>query len=421
MQKGDAHYEEFIKKFPDAKDGLEKVFSCFETARQNRLSYLRSEFDKRYKELKQKLGIVEGADPEKIKQKMIEQVESCELWLGRYSDDVLRFGQDKKLGINDAIAILAEEDPDSGWSKNMAETGVSKNAYSGAYAYAPYSANVVVSKPPPLAYSPKFGITGAIALQNELVKVYEHELIHQEDSVLRAAEGEDIQRLDRADVLAIRLLESAALPAESLTGANILARVNSSPAMRDLILRATKWMMEDKEFMKRKRNEDAAIVMEIATFAGLLQLKGVNSYNIYYDFIKSLYPNVEDIRSNPLFSLLYNRNKIQKHMDDITGESHIRITLSLMRPHLEKVLREKGASDIAAVIEGTLSSMKEESGTADTYRAAHILAITDPTKLKDLTLVAARDSSNDDRAGEQSALAERHILRWAQLAGILQG
>ena len=414
MQKGDAHYEEFIKKFPDTKDGLEKVFSSFETARQNRLSYLKNEFDKRYRELKQKLGIAEGADPEKIKQKMIEQVESCKLWLGRYNDDVEKFGQES-LGSSDVVAILAEKDPNSGWSKNMAEVGVSKNAYSGAYAYAPYSANVVVSKPPPLAYSRKYGIVGAIALQNELVKVYEHEIIHQEDSALRSSEDKDIHRLDRADVLAHRLLESAALPAESLTGTNILARVNSSPVMKGLILRATRWMIEDKSFVDQKHGKDAAIVMEIATFANYLHLDGVDYYNVYYDFITSLYPNEEKARSSPLFSLLDNHEKIRKHMYDITGESHIRITLSLMRPHLEKVLREKGSSNTATVIEDTLNSMKKDSETADVYRAAHILAITDPTKLQDLTLVAAKD----EESGERTAIAEGRIFeRWHILAGL---
>lgn len=412
MQKEDAYYTDFIKKFPDTAKGLADVFNCFEIARQNRINYLRGDFKKRYADLKQHLGIMPSTAPESVQQAMIDRVASCVLWLGRYGDDVESFGRTKAGDSPEAIAILARDDPSSGWTKNLVELGITKNAYGGAYAYAPVGTNVVVSTPPPLVYSGEWGIFGAIALE-ELIKIYEHELIHQEDSAQFKDEPHHTQL---AAYLAARLVQSAALPAGSLTGENILARIKSSPTMKDLILSSVNWMMEDNDFMKQKYAEDAVIVMEIAAFAKNMSPGYFSDHNTYISFLQGRFPEDTDIRLNPLYALLSNSTKMQSHMRDIAGDSHIRIALTQMLPHLDTALGEIGANNTAGVIEHTLSAMQKVAG-ADAYRAAHILAITDPTKLSDLTRVASREQNTGSSSGAV-ALAEQFFCRWAQLTGL---
>jgi hypothetical protein len=107
----------------------------------------------------------------------------------------------------------------------------------------------------------------------------------------------------------------------------------------------------------------------------------------------------------------------QSRISDLTIPSHLRITLTEMRPHLEAALAKHGEQAYGPVVEDTLTAM-DAADIESAARASIILAVTDPSKLRSLTQVAAAESRGGRGQGAQgagSALAER----WTRLAGLV--
>jgi hypothetical protein len=171
-------------------------------------------------------------------------------------------------------------------------------------------------------------------------------------------------------------------------------------------------------------------VAAISSYAAKVSELAIQDHVINYNTLNRLIgKRVDDITDaatrddldRKLFMTISGKGKVKLEsvIKDLINPSHLRITLSMMRPHLVAALDR--SKDSNTVIESTLSGMRAAGIEEDTFRAAFILAITDPTKLRDLTLVAmgtapTKGTATGDEAS-QSALAER----WARLAGLLQG
>ena len=210
------------------------------------------------------------------------------------------------------------------------------------------------------------------------------------------------------------------IPADQLTDKIIRQRLASSPALAKDI-RLVSYLFPDMTKLETPAAKETADVLVVARYAKALA-RDVDVSKILYYQIESQFPedkNLGDADARALFALDNDTGGIDKRNADMTGDSHLRITLSLMLPHLQAALSK--SKDPGTVIEETLTGMRDAGMMEDKNRAAHILAITDPKKLADLTLVALggqkKTSPGAPAQEPQTALAER----WARLSGLLRG
>jgi hypothetical protein len=164
----------------------------------------------------------------------------------------------------------------------------------------------------------------------------------------------------------------------------------------------------------------------IALYSDLLNRYPDGFSIFYYELEKSLgktlstlEPDSEELKKvNDILRQYSGKQgyKLREILRDYQLDTHLRITLSLLLPHLQQALAEN--TDPAATIEASLTSMNAANQGDDVRRAAFILAITDPKKLADLTLVALGGQKKSPKGAlaqePETALAER----WTRLAGI---
>ena len=408
MRKGDASYQETVKRLPAAKAGIDWVFSEFELAKRRRLNYLESQFPARYNALKDKLGDKADVDVRHLQGVMIYRVRRAVLKIGTYGTDIKQNG----YGVKTYEAAF---DPTSGWAKTLGSLGKSTHIR----AFAPSDDGSVVMAPPHLLLDDANDVTGAFE-DSETGKFLEHELIHQEDyaaSIVLAGDAGTEEKVGQSASLSKDLIVKSMIPPQQLTDKIIRQRLASSPALAEEI-RLVSYLFPDMTKLETPAAKETADVLVVARYAKALAAE-VDVYKILYYQIASQFPedkNLGDPDARALFELDDNTRDITKRNADMTSSSHLRITLSLMLPHLQAALSE--SKDPGAVIESTLKGMKGAAMSEDRNRSAHILAVTDPAKLADLTLVAMGGKKKrpaDTSPGEKTALAER----WMHLAGIL--
>ena len=423
MLKGDATYTTFIRQHPKAQTGIDSVFTMFETARQNRLRYLRTSFTERYDALQKKLNTGTAVDVEQLKQAMISRVEKTQLKMGTYGAAI-------KSIYNDSTYITLK-DPSSGWAKDLARVGFADKSSPDKYhviAYAPAAEALVVTEPPHL----KLGATGEVeaAIPREsILSTLEHELIHQEDHAADALLGlpqyGSVQSgVGGAAEFATRLIRQAMIPKDRMTLDLIYNRLKA-----DSMTINTLEVADSTGFAVEGDALFPTAALAIAVYSNLLN-DYPEPYNIFYYALeravgKSLQNLVPGSEEYTKISKLLSQNAgkpgytLGVLMRDYQKDTHLRITLSLLLPHLQQALAE--STDPATVIEAALTSMSAASAGDDVRRAAFILAITDPTKLRDLTLVAMGDTKKRDADGQPeapTALAEHTARRWARIAGL---
>lgn len=422
MVKGDVKYTAFIKQHPKAQAGIDSVFTIFETARQNRLRYLRTSFAERYEALQKKLNTGTTVDVEKLKQAMISRVEKTQLKMGTYGARI------KSNYADSTYVTLADET--SGWAKDLARVGFADKSSPEEYhviAYAPAAEMLVVTEPPHL----KLGATGEVeaAIPREsILSTLEHELIHQEDHGANALLGlPQSGRLQSGEggaaEFATRLIRQAMIPKAQMTLDLIYNRLAADSMTINILEVAggTGFAVDGVAF--------PTAALAIAAYSDLLN-SYPEPYNIFYyalerDLGKSLQTLVPGSEENIKFNKILSQRTgkpgyaLGVLMRDYQKDTHLRITLSLLLPHLQQALAE--STDPATVIESALASMSAAGVGEDVRRAAFILAITDPTKLRDLTLVAMGRtpiSAADGRPEAPTALAEHTARRWARIAGL---
>jgi len=412
MLKGDAAYQETVKRFPAAKAGIDRMFAEFDAAKRRRLEYLESQFPARYKALKEKLGDKSDVDVNQLQGAMMYRVRRAVLKIGTYGTDIKTNG----YGIK---TYEAAYDPTSGWAKTLGSLG--KNT--SVMAFAPSADGSVVSSPPNLLLDDSNNVTGSFE-DREAGKFLEHELIHQEDyaaSIILSGDAATKEKVGQAASLSRDLIIKSMIPADQLTAEVIRQRLAASPGLAKEI-RLVSYLFPDQKALETPAAKQTADIIVVARYANTLT-RTVDTYKILYYQIASQFPedkNLGDTDAKALFKLDDSTaGDISQRNRDMTVDSHLRITLSLMLPHLQRALVEN--TDTGAVIEATLKSMEDAGITEDKNRAAHILAITDPKKLADLTLVALGGQKKSPKGAlaqePETALAER----WAHLAGLLRG
>jgi len=407
MLKGDATYQETVKRFPAAKDGIDRMFSEFDAAKRRRLEYLESQFPARYKALKEKLGDKADVDVNQLQGAMIYRVRRAPLKLGTYGTDI------KTNGPYGFKTYEAAYDPTSGWSKTLGSLGKSTSVM----AFAPAADGSVVSSPPDLLLDDSNNVIGAFE-DLAVGKFLEHELIHQEDfaaNIILTGDAATKDRAGQSASLSRDLIIKSMIPADQLTAKVIRQRLTASPQLAKEI-RLVTYLFPDMTKIETPAAKETADVLIVSNYANALT-RAVDTYKILYYQIAAQFPedkNLGDPDAAALFKLDDNIGEIISRNRDMTIDSHLRITLSLMLPHLQAALAEN--TDPGAVIEATLKGMEDAGITEDKNRAAHILAITDPKRLADLTLVALGGQKNPAQE-PATALAER----WSRLAGLLQG
>lgn len=423
MVKGDAAYTAFIRQHPKAQAGLDSIFAIFETARQNRLRYLRTSFAERYKALQRKLNTGTAVDVEQLKQSMISRVEKTQLKMGTYGEAI-------KSGYKDSTYITLK-DPTSGWSKDLARVGFTDKSNPDKYhviAYAPAAEALVVTEPPHL----KLGVGGEVeaAIPSEdILSTLEHELIHQEDHAANALlglpqHGSVQSGAGGAAEFATRLIRQAMIPKDRMTIDLIYNRLAANSMTVNILEVA-----DSTGFIVEGGTLFPTAALAIAAYSDLLN-DYPEPYSIFYyaleravgKSLQTLVPGSEEsIKINKLLSQSSGKPgyTLGVLMRDYQLDTHLRITLSLLLPHLQQALAE--STDPATVIEAALTAMSAASAGDDVPRAAFILAITDPVKLRDLTLVALGDTKKRGADGQPegpTALAEGTACRWARIAGL---
>ena len=427
MVKGDATYTALIKKHPKAQAGIDSVFAMFETARQNRLSYLRGSFAERYEALQKKLNTGTNIDVEKLKQAMISRVEKSQIKMGTYGSEI--------RANHDDSTYTPLKDTTSGWLKNLGSrfaVSTSADEYH-VIAYAPRSEALVVTEPPDLKMSVKGEVEAAIP-SKDILSTLEHELIHQEDHAadlllgisqyggIGSAKG-------GAAEFATRLIRQAMVPEDQMTVDFIRKRLSSNSMTANILATAAGAGFNlEANFAWFALFPTAAAA--ISLYSDLLN-GYPNGYRVFYytlekelgKTLRTLDPDSEEFKK--VYDTLWQYSgkqgyKLREIIRDYQLDTHLRITLSLLLPHLQKALAEK--TDPAATIESALTSMNDANQGDDVRRAAFILAVTDPKKLADLTMVALGGSKQKGAPGrpeDQTALAENVRRRWSRIAGLI--
>lgn len=434
MTKGDPAYTAFIKDHPAAKSGIDSIFASFEVSRKNRLEYLNQNFTQRYMALQKKLNKKDDVDVEKLKQAMIDHVENTKLKMGTYGTNIIANYSDNKYNpLNDST---------SGWLNNLSSTGFANKTNIEGYhviAYATRDEPLVVSEPPDLKINSAGKVEAAIPSPN-IQSTLEHELIHQEDYAaekllgmpsLRSSEKSDTSVVGSAAVFAKNLIKQAMVSRDQLTLDFIYKRLVDHVVLLESAFAIgydCKFNFDDDSLIFPT---SAAIIADYAYELNYYP----DPYWIFYDATVRSAPftspriDVENINTESAEADRIRKVTSQRHgeagvllkalISDYQIETHMRITLLLLLPHLQKALAKN--KDSKEAINSALSAMKAANSGDDLNRAALILAITDPTKLVDLTLVAMGDTKKKPtQVGSettQSALAER----WGQLAGLLKG
>jgi len=402
MTKGDAAYNDATTRYPSLKEDIDKLFALFDAAKEKRISYLQNQFTARYDALRKTLGKTVQVDAEALRDAMIERLQKSKLMLSKYPDQLESnnpFGATK--------AYNPRKDPKGVWAKLFGASAPD------VAAFAPY-ANTDVFANPPLVYMFEQGAeyySGFIPSNTQ--QIYEHELIHQEDNAAREMMKQSATGEDSTDTLARDLIRSALIPAESLNITTINERFTASKKLSELVREELSNFAQNLE--TDPKYEGMAAVSYLSRWFSRINssLSPIDQTTLYAQQIAA---GDKDLEFNlQRFQYTYIRAALSR-IDDLTLPSHLRITLTEMRPHLEAALAKHGEQAYGPIVEDTLTAMDATSIDA-AVRASIILAVTDPTKLRSLTQVAAAEPRGGREQGAQgtgSALAER----WTRLAGI---
>jgi len=402
MTKGDAAYNDATTRYPSLKEDIDKLFALFDAAKEKRISYLQNQFTARYDALRKTLGKTVQVDAEALRDAMIARLRQSKLMLSKYPDQLESnnpFGATK--------AYNPRKDPKGVWTKLFGPSAPD------VAAFAPY-ANADVFANPPLVYMFEQGAeyySGFIPSSTQ--QIYEHELIHQEDNAAREMMKQSATGEDSTDTLARDLIRTALIPTKDLNITTINERFTASKKSSDLVRVELSNFAQNLE--TDPKYEGMAVVSYLSSWANKIDSRFDSLYptSLYAEQIAAGNTELDDKLMQ--FHLSYQKAAASRIVD-LTIPSHLRITLTEMRPHLEAALAKHGEQAYGPVVEDTLTAM-DAADIESAARASIILAVTDPSKLRSLTQVAAvepRGGRGQGAQGAGSALAER----WTRLAGI---
>jgi hypothetical protein len=218
---------------------------------------------------------------------------------------------------------------------------------------------------------------------------------------------------DSTDTLARDLIRTALIPTKDLNITTINERFTASKKLSELVRVELSNFAQNLE--TDPKYEGMAVVSYLTSWANKIDSRFDSLYptSLYAEQIAAGNTELDDKLMQ--FHLSYQKAAASRIVD-LTIPSHLRITLTEMRPHLEAALAKHGEQAYGLVVDDTLTAM-DAADIESAARASIILAVTDPSKLRSLTQVAAVEPRGGREQGAQgtgSALAER----WTRLAGI---
>ena len=409
MTKGDAAYNDIATRYPRLKQDIDKQFALFDAAKTKRISYLQNQFTERYNALRKTLGKTVQVNGEALRDAMIARLRKSKLMLSKYPDQF-----ESNVAYNETKSYDPSKDPKGAWSKLF---GASAPLVS---AFAPYSSTDVFANPPTVFMFKEGAEYYAGFVPSTTQQIYEHELIHQEDNAARAAMQQDTAGGDSTDTLARDLIRSALIPTDSLNISTINERFAASKKLSEIIRDSLS--VYAKNLASDPKYEGMAAVSYLSQWFNKINssLSPSDQTTLYALQIAAGDKDLEFELQQ--FQYAYSR-AARARIIDITMPSHLRITLTEMRPHLEAALAKHGEQAYGPVVDDTLIAMEAIDGDA-AARAAPVLAVTDPAKLRSLTQVAVKGAPKRAQprgatGGEETtALAEDATRRWSQIAGL---
>ena len=410
MTKGDAAYNDIATRYPRLKQDIDKQFALFDAAKTKRISYLQNQFTERYNTLRKTLGKTVQVDAEALRDAMIDRLRKSKLMLSKYPDPL-----ESNHAYGETKAYDPSRDPKGAWTKLFGANAPLVGAF------APYS-NADVFANPPVVFMLNQGAEyyGGF-VPGDTQQTYEHELIHQEDNAAREAMQQGAAGGDSTDTLARDLIRSALIPTDNLNINTINDRFTASKKLSEIIRESLSVYAQN--LASDPKYEGMAAVSYLSQWFNKINssLSPNDQTTLYALQIAAGDKDLEFELQQ--FQYAYSR-AARARIIDITLPSHLRITLTEMRPHLEAALARHGEQAYGPVVDDTLTAMEAIDGDA-AARAAPVLAVTDPAKLRALTQVAVKGTpkgaqpSRAPGGEETSALAEGVARRWSQIAGLL--
>ena len=367
----DASYKDAITRFPQVKAHLDDMISTFESAKAERIAYIRDKFSKRMRELRLTLYGREAGDKQKyaqtaqvserdtkLQQAILRRISQTKIAIPAYPQSF------ERTGVFENIAA---------WARISESYSVSRGSRGSMLGFAPIEVPFVFVRSPSLTFAASGGVTGA-SVDPNILSVIKHELIHQEDHAASSfvlgktnpapaeTEAADSTRTELPTALSLALLESALLPPSAVTESMVREVVMMSSRLREMI--------------KDTRNIPT-LITQISDMLMRLLCKGY----------------------------LYRLGQ----KSDRREASHARVYLTLIRPDLEAAARgyiSADASDAenrAAVIDRVLNRADVGALSVQLMSIVSLLMVLDMGRIRDLLLVAKNDQSTIDREQSRSA------------------
>jgi len=358
--RNDATYRDAVTRFPPAKEHLDEMIAAFESAKAERVAYIRDEFPKRLKELRLSLYRRETGDSPKAWQ--LAQMSERDT---RLQQAILSRLEASKIAIPAYPKIIdqrGEFDNVAAWVRITGRPG-------SVAGFAPTELPFVFVHSPSLTFDGEGRATGASVHPN-ISSLIKHELIHQEDNAANLfVLGKTSPSFDETDAaassdsvtpsaLSLELLESSLLSPNAVTEEMVYKVVKASSRLRAMI-------------------EDTRNIPELISRI-----------------------------SDKLFDLLGMGYLMMKGMKGQSTErrqgSHARVYLTLIRPDLEAAIRYitpeySDAENRATVIDRVLYSRDVAAITTELMSIVSILMVIDLDRIKDLLMVAKSEQGGFDQ------------------------
>jgi len=344
-----AEFDDLKSRFPAAARMLDYYKASFEAAKQNRLDYLQSNFSERFQELGVRLGVT-GFDAETARDAMIDAVRRAPMKMMGYPDDIT-----KELVNDPATGMLMFDPFKSNWVRaTLSAFNKSGNAFEFK--------GIIYSAPPRLQFDMAGNLLRALPHREDIVKLYEHELVHVESHAVSQLGTSDPADLDLA------LLQRILVPDSEIT--------------LDKLMPIAAGITSVNRFSKDVLKEGEAQSTYLAVLAAMI--------------MRGTAPAYEKAASGVAKAAKLDNDDWQMLSQlarDHGSPEHIRISLLAIRSVLPGIDVDSSTSRIELSNSVTSAVVKKGYNPEAASRCGAIMCLVDPMKYEDIMLVASADST----------------------------
>ena len=342
-----AEFDDLKSRFPAAARMLDYYKASFEAAKQNRIDYLQSNFAERFQELGVRLNDA-GFDAETSRDAMIDAVRRAPMKMMGYPADIT-----KELVNDPATGMLVFDPFKSNWVR---ATRSAFNKVGNAFEFE----GVVYSAPPRLQFDTAGNLLRALPHSEDIVKLYEHELMHVESYAVSQLGTTDPADLD------LELLQRILVPASEIT--------------LDKLMPVATSIININRFSKDPSKEGEALSTYLAVLAAMI-MRGAPAYEkAASDVAKAAKLDNDDWQVTSQLASDHGRPE------------HIRISLLAIRTVLPGIDVNSATSRIELSKAVTSAVSKKGYNPESASRCGAIMSLVDPMKYEDIMLVAAADT-----------------------------